>query len=237
MMLGRELAETTSERAAHGAGSRRDDLRALRGLSARPATSRRSISRCAAAKWSAWPACSARAAPKPRGCCSAPSAPTAAAPTVDGKPVAAAIAARRDRRRASASAPKTARPRASSPISSVRENIVLALQARRGLRRAAVSRASRTRSRTRYIRLLDIRPPDAGEADRAAVRRQPAEGAARPLAGDRPAPPDPRRADARHRCRRPCRDHPPDPRTLRRRHGAAGDLLRARGDRGLLPTG
>ena len=38
----------------------------------------RSTSRCAPARWSAWPACSDPAAPRRRACCSAPTAPTAA---------------------------------------------------------------------------------------------------------------------------------------------------------------
>ena len=80
-------------------------------------------------------------------------------------------------------------------------------------------------------------PAGAGAPDRAVVRRQPAEGAARPLARHRAAPPGARRADPRHRCRRPCRDHPPDPRTVRRRPGAAGDFFRARRDRDLFGPG
>ena len=52
-----------------------------------------------------------------------------------------------------------------------------------------------------------------------------------------PGVPDPRRADARHRCRRPCRNHPADRRTLRQRHVADRHFVGAGGTGGLQFTG
>ena len=131
---------------------------------------------------------------------------------------------------ASAIARKSARPRASLPISRC---------AKTSCWRCRPSAAWQGRCRAReqdeiadaFHQAARHPPAGSGTADRAVVRRQPAEGDAGALARHRAAPSDPRRADARHRCRRACRDHPTDPRTLRRRPGAAGDLLRARGDR------
>ena len=59
----------------------------------------------------------------------------------------------------------------------LRENIVLALQAKRGLAKP-LSRAEQEEIAMRFIELLDIRPPEHGAPDRPIVRRQPAEGAA-----------------------------------------------------------
>ena len=70
------------------------------------------------------------------------------------------------------------------------------------------------------------RPPDR----RQSVGRQPAEGAARQMAGDGAAAADRRRADARRRCRRALRDLSPAARAGRQGRGAARRLLRpARG--------
>ena len=70
----------------------------------------------------------------------------------------------------------------------------------------------------------------AGPADRRAVWRQPAEGAARPRARARAAAADRRRADARDRRRREGRDPAPHQRARRRGPRGPDDLLRARGD-------
>ena len=89
---------------------------------------------------------------------------------------------------------------------SMRENILLALQARRGWWRKinrqrareladTVDRAARHQGRGRRT------------ADRPAVRRQSAEGAARALARHRSEAADSRRTDARHRRRRQVRHH------------------------------
>ena len=121
-----------------------------------------------------------------------------------------------DPRSASASVPRTARPRASFGELSVRENIVLALQSKRGwLRRLP---------RSEQDKLADRDDQDPGdqharrrEAGRTAFRRQPAEGHSGALAGLRPARAHPRRADARHRRRRPRRNRDADPQAVRRR--------------------
>ncbi len=81
---------------------------------------------------------------------------------------------------ASASARRTARPKASSPNSRVRENIVLALQTKRGwLRRLSLSEQERLAQE--MIKTLAIATSGRGQAGRPAVGRQPAEGHARAL--------------------------------------------------------
>ena len=72
-------------------------------------------------------------------------------------------------------------------------------------------------------------------ADHRALRRQPAEGAARPLARARPALPPPQRPDPRRRHRHPAHALRRVPRARRRGGGAGGALLRDRGDRRALP--
>ena len=67
----------------------------------------------------------------------------------------------------------------------------------------------------------------AAPADRRALGRQPAEGHPRALAAHRPAHPDPRRADPRHRHRRQGRVLRPDRRARRRRPRHPADLLGA----------
>jgi simple sugar transport system ATP-binding protein len=69
---------------------------------------------------------------------------------------------------------------------SVRENIVLALQARLGVL-ALPARAADRRDRRALRAALGIKAADLDDADRAAVGRQPAEGGARALARDRAA--------------------------------------------------
>ena len=94
---------------------------------------------------------------------------------------------------------------------SIRDNIVLALQAARGW-----ARPLPRRTQGRAGPEVDRRPrhppanPDALVAQ--PLRRQPAEGAARPVAGHRARAADPRRADPRHRRRR----QGPDPEARRR---------------------
>ncbi len=74
---------------------------------------------------------------------------------------------------------------------SVRENIVLALQAQRGWLRP-IPRREQNEIAERFIRQLGIRTPSAEQPIRVSLRRQPAEGAALPLAADQTAVPDPR---------------------------------------------
>jgi hypothetical protein len=73
---------------------------------------------------------------------------------------------------------------------SVRENIVLALQAQRGWLRP-IPGASKTPLPSALSASWDPYP-ERGTADRVSLRRQPAEGAALPLAADQTAVPDPR---------------------------------------------
>ena len=87
---------------------------------------------------------------------------------------------------ASRSRPRTAGRRASSPTSRSRENIVLGIQARRGWLRK-IRRAEQDAVVAEYIEALGVRPADPNAAGRQPLRRQPAEGAARPLAGHRAA--------------------------------------------------
>ncbi len=113
------------------------------------------------------------------------------------------------------------------------ENIALALQARQGWLRP-ISAARQRALADDYIRRLDIRRPTP-RSDRRTVGRQPAEGAARPLARDQPGIPDPGRADARDRCRRACRDHPAHRDLVRRRDVSPSHLVGARRARELQP--
>ncbi|MEY9702075.1 monosaccharide-transporting ATPase [Bradyrhizobium diazoefficiens] len=119
---------------------------------------------------------------------------------------------------------------------SVRENIVLALQAKRGLHRPlSAPRAGRDRAPLRQ----DAGHPSvrSGAPGGPALRRQSAKSAAGALARDLAAAAGAGRADPRHRRRRACRDHPPDPRPLRRRALSARDLLGAGRDRDLFGSG
>ena len=160
MMLGRELSETTHERAAHdkaqgklqGSPARRSRI------SARPAASRRSISSSAMARSWASPACSAPAGPRPRGWCSAPIAPTAAAASVEG--VAVRLHSPRDAVRLGFGyCPEERKTDGIVADLTVRENIVLALQAKLGIARP-LSRREQDAIAARFIKLLDIRPRD-----------------------------------------------------------------------------
>ena len=117
----------------------------------------------------------------------------------------------RDPPRPGACARRSARPTASSP--SCRCARTSCWRCRRGcgvwhvLSRARQQASSPSASSQRSAsRRADIDTPIAP-----ALGRQPAEGGARALARDRPAPADPRRADARHRRRGQAGDHERDP--------------------------
>ena len=160
MMLGRELAETTGERAARrrAAQTTRRLLRASR-ATARPAMSRRSISSCAAAKWSASPACSAPGR-------------TETARLVFG--VERADSGQREGRRRAGAAALAARRRAprlrllprGAQDRRHRRRAHRAREHRAGAAGQARAASGRCRAReqdeiaSRYIKLLDIRPPD-----------------------------------------------------------------------------
>ena len=184
---------------------------------------------------SGWPGCWAPGAPSWPGCCSGPITPIPApSPSTTGPPGCAApidaIAARiafcsEDRKGEGIVGELT-----------VRDNIVLALQARRGWARR-LPRRTADELVAKYITALDIRPTDPDVLDPQPLRRQPAEGAAGPLAHHRAAAADPRRAHPRHRHRRQGPDPAAGRRPRRRRHGGALHLRRAGGGAAPLPTG
>ena len=114
------------------------------------------------------------------------------------------------------------------PDLTVRENIILALQAARGWTRP-IPAAQRDELVAKYIKALDIRPANPEARVRPAQRRQPAEGAARPLADHPAEAADPGRADARHRRRREGGDPEARGLALRGRHVRAVHRGRAGG--------
>ena len=126
--------------------------------SAARARSRRSTSPCTPARCSAWPGCWAPGAPSWPGCCSGPTTPIPAAVTVDDRPTRLrspidAIAARiafcsEDRKGEGIVGDLT-----------VRDNLVLALQARRGWARR-LPRRTADELVAKWIAALDIRPTD-----------------------------------------------------------------------------
>ena len=100
---------------------------------------------------SASAACSARAAPSWRGCCSGSTAATAASCASTAQPVRLATARCRRSAIGMAMCPEDRKVEGIVGELSVRENIVLALQARLGLRRFLSARASRPRSPQRFV--------------------------------------------------------------------------------------
>ena len=146
----------------------------------------------------------------------------------------AAQPARRHRRTASRSARRTARARASSASSPCgRTSSSRCRPPAAGPGRSPGAR--RTSWSTSTSRRCDIRPADPEALVAQPHRRQPAEGAAGPLADHRAAAADPRRADPRHRRRRQGRDPEARRRALRRRHGGAVHLRRAGGGAAAQP--
>ena len=168
-MIGRELAVLDAlEHEVQRAPTRRGappTFLAATGSAARQ-RSRRSTSRCATARWSAWPGCSAPDAPRRRACCSAPTAPTAA--TVDDRgPSRSGCAARASPSPTGiAFASENRRTEGLVGDLSVRANIVLAMQSARGWARA-IPRRQQAELADRYIKALDIRPTDPGGDRRA----------------------------------------------------------------------
>ena len=138
MMLGRELSEVTADREQRD--RRRCEARPTprSAVSASGAMWRRSISTCGAGRWWRWPACSARAAPRPRGSCSAPSAPIAARRRWPAR-ASTSRSPREAIRLGFGYCPEERKTEGIVAELSVRENIVLALQARRGWIEAAVA--------------------------------------------------------------------------------------------------
>ncbi len=111
----------------------------------------------------------------------------------------------------------------------VRENIILALQAQEGhLPLHPDEEAAGDRRRADQVPgHQDARAPN--NRGRPAQRRQPAEGDAGALAGHQPDHPHPRRAHARHRRRRQAGDHGADPEPEPAGHGRHLHLLGVRG--------
>ena len=139
-----------------------------------------------AARWSAWPACSARAAPSWPGCSSAPTAPTSG--------TSPSTASRRD------CAPRAPRSPNDSRFSSEdrkAEGLIGDLTVRgqhgagaagpRGFARPLSQRTPGRAGRSATWTALDIRPATRTSLMRNLSRRQPAEGAAGPLADHRAA--------------------------------------------------
>ena len=115
-------------------------------------------SRCRSARVrsSGWPACSGPGAPRRRAPSSAPTRWTPARSRVDGTPLHLTSPARRGQEQDRLLAPRTARPRASSPQLSVRENLTLALLPH--LRRhGIVDRKRQTETVDRFIKAIGIK--------------------------------------------------------------------------------
>ena len=149
---------------------------------------------------------------------------------LDGKRARRARACARSSTPASASCPRTAPRTASSPSSrSPRTSCSTAATAARSCKRGnAAARATSPTSPRRRSTEFDIRTQGIDDPRRPALRRQPAEGRARPRAQPRPAPVRRRAADPRPRRRLDrvrAHAHRRDP---RRRHAGDRRLDRAR---------
>ena len=220
-MLGRDLQTVRREgqTSFHGEGHAADrTLVAAEHLRVGAKVQGREPLASAPARSSASPACSAPAAPRRRAPSSAPTAPDAGTITRRRQAGLVPRADRRDR----------ARPRLLLRGPQDRGHRARDVGARESDARAAAApcplghrrrgQAARDRRALHQApRHQDVRPR---AEDPRALRRQPAEGAARPLAVHEPAASHPRRADARHRRRRQGRDPGADPRARRRRASA-----------------
>ena len=169
------------------------------------ACSSRPTSTSTKARSSASPACSARDAPSSCACCTAQTARTPGTIEVERPPVrmtSPRVAI--DKRMVFSSEDR----RAEGVIGdlTVAQNIVLGIQARRGWMRR-VRRSEQDAVVAEYIKALDVRPADPNLPAAQSLRRQPAEGAARPLARHGARAHRARRAHTRHRRRREGR-HP-----------------------------
>ena len=151
------------------------------------------------------PACSARAAPSSSACSTAPTGPTPGQIEVHGEPVRIASPRHAIEHRIAFSS-EDRRGEGIVADLTVAENIVLGIQARRGWRRK-IRKAEQDAVVAEYIEALGVRPAEPRRRRRQPLGRQPAEGAAGPLAGDCARAAHPRRAHPRHRRRREGR-HP-----------------------------
>ena len=149
--------EALETKAAGLAGRARGDAAGSRGQGDREerARSRPSTSRSIAARSSVSPACSARGAPRSHACSSAPTARTRGSSTSTGKPVSI-----RSPRAATANGvafcPENRRTEGLVEELTVRENIILALQAARGWTRP-IPRKRQDELVDHWIGALDIR--------------------------------------------------------------------------------
>ena len=149
---------------------------------------------------------------------------------LDGKPRAPALAARRDPRRPGADhrGPQGHRPRAQPDDPRQR--------ARRGPRVFPRRTRPARREVPGLLSSLDVSARAMDQEVAVPLRRQPAEGRPRPLAGHQPPRRADGRADPRHRRRRQARDLRADARPGRRGRRRADGLQRAaRGDRHVRP--
>ena len=147
-----------------------------------------------------------RAAPSSPGCSSAPTAPTTATLRIDGAAGADAHARVAAMGHDIAFCSENRRTEGLVEDLTVRENIILALQAARGWARPMPAPSPGRAGRQVHQGAAASARPTPSCRCATSVRRQPAEGPAGPLADHRAAAADPRRADPRHRRRREGRD-------------------------------
>ena len=158
-MIGRELGvlEEVERLAGRRGGAPRPDAACSRPrASAGVARSPRSTCRSTRARSSAWPGCSAPAAPSSPGCSSAPTAPTPASCAS----TAGAVTLRTPRAAIAAGIAFCSENRKGEGIVAdltVRENIILAMQAARGWARP-IPRRTKDELVDKWIEALDIRP-------------------------------------------------------------------------------
>ena len=157
-MIGKEPPVAGARSRSSPSAGRVERTPVLRGAGPRPHRRGRAVQPrpSTRARSSAWPACSAPAAPRSPGCSSAPTAPTTASCASTASRSRCAPRAPRSPT-TSRSARRTAAPRAWSRELTVRENIILALQAARGWTRP-IPRRRQDELVDKYIKALDIRP-------------------------------------------------------------------------------
>ena len=141
------------------------------------------------------------------------------------------LAGRGDRARASPTSPRTARARGLFPLLGLGANITITHLASAVRPAACCRRAARPAQRRRgAVRDFDVRAAGLDTAGGHAVRRQPAEGAARALPRRAAARAHPRRAHARRRRRRAGGDLPRMNRLTAQRARHPDDLVGPAGD-------
>ena len=213
LMTGRSIEYVFPPRPETARDARRAGARG-RGPRARRACSPASTSPCAPARSSGSPASSAPAAPRSSRRSTAPAGPRAGTVTVDGKRLRRGSVTARGARRGRPGARGAQEPGAAARRAGLPQHHGLVADA--GSPGSGSSTAARERRRAAELtRALDVRPAGVDRAGAHPVRRQPAEGRARPLAAARLPGAAARRADPRRRRRRPHRDLRADPRAGR----------------------